>query len=71
MKIAYDILENKKEGYIMQEERNCGCSCNNGPVGGLFNGGCGCGDSEILFFISIFLLLLKNCGCGCGRGCWN
>ena len=48
----------------MQEEvRNCGC--NNGPLGGLFNG-C-CGDSEILFFIIIFLLLFTNFGCGCNR----
>ncbi len=51
----------------MQEERNCGCGCGNGPLSGLF-GGC-CGDSEILFFIIIFLLLFTNCGCGCGRGC--
>lgn len=51
----------------MQEERNCGCGCNNNGLGGLF-GGC-CGDSEILFFIIIFLLLFTNCGCGCGRGC--
>ena len=51
----------------MQEERNCGCSCSNGPLGGLFNG-C-CGDSEILFFIIILLLLFTNCGCGWGRGC--
>lgn len=42
----------------MQEER--GFDCNNGPVGGLFNG---CNDSQILFFIIIFLLLFTNCGC--------
>lgn len=41
----------------MQEER--GFDCNNGPVGGLFNG---C-NSEILFFIIVFLLLFTNCGC--------
>ena len=53
----------------MQDDvRNCGCGCNNSPMGGLF-GGYGCGDSEILFFIIIFLLLFTNCGCGCGRGC--
>ena len=56
----------------MQDEiRNCGCNsgcgCNNGGfLNGLF-GGCGCGDSEILFFIIIFLLLFTNFGCG--RGC--
>mgnify|MGYP004558010425 CR=1 FL=1 len=58
----------------MQDEiRNCGCNsgcgCNNGGfLNGLF-GGCGYGDSEILFFIIIFLLLFTNFGCGCGRGC--
>lgn len=54
----------------MQEERNCGCGCNNngGFLNGLF-GGCGCGDNGILFFIIIFLLLFTNNGCGCGRGC--
>lgn len=62
----------------MQEEaRNCGCSnnngcgCNNGGfLNGLFGGcGCGCKDSEILFFIIIFLLLFTSFGnnCGCGR----
>lgn len=50
----------------MQEERNCGCNsgcgCNNGGfLNGLF-GGCGCGDSNILFFIIIFLLLFTGCG---------
>lgn len=50
----------------MQEDRNCGCGCNNGPLGGLLGG---IGDSEILFFIIIFLLLFTNCGCGSGRGC--
>ena len=49
----------------MPEERNCSNNCG-GPLGGLFNG-CGCGDSEILFFIIIFLLLFTNCGC-CNRG---
>jgi len=50
----------------MQEDRNCGCSCNNG---GILNGMFGCGgDTEILFFIIIFLLLFTNFGCGCGRG---
>lgn len=58
----------------MQEEvRNCGCGCGCGNNnGGLFNGlfgGCGCGDSEILFFIIVFLLLFTNCGCGNRRGC--
>ena len=61
----------------MQDEiRNCrcnnGCGCGNngGFLNGLF-GGCGCGDSEILFFIIIFLLLFTNFGggCGCGRNC--
>lgn len=52
----------------MQEERNCGCGCNNGFLGGLFGGnGCGCGDSTILFFIIIFLLLF--CGCGSNNCC--
>lgn len=47
-----------------EESRNCGCGNNgNGILGGLFNG-CGCGNSEILFFIIIFLLLFTNCGCG-------
>lgn len=52
----------------MPEDRNCGCESNGGRGG--FLGGCGCGDSEILFFIIIFLLLFTNCGCG-GRnsGC--
>lgn len=45
----------------MQEERGMNCGCNNG---GLFSG-CGCGNSEILFFIIIFLLLFTNFGC-CG-----
>lgn len=60
----------------MQDEvRSCGCNsgcgCNNGGfLNGLF-GGCGCGDSEILFFIIIFLLLFTNFGNNscCGRGC--
>ena len=44
----------------MQEERGMNCGCNNG---GLFsNMFCGCGDSEILFFIIIFLLLFTNFG---------
>lgn len=44
-----------------EEQRNCGCGCNNG-LGGLFGGnGCGC-DSEILFFIIIFLLLFTSFG---------
>ena len=33
-----------------EEQRNCGCGCNNG-LGGLFGGNGCCGDSEILFFI--------------------
>ena len=47
------------------DQRNCGCGCNNGPLGGLFGGcGCGCGgNSEILFFLIIFLLLFTNFGC--------
>lgn len=62
----------------MQEDRDCGCGCNNncgcnsgcgcnngGFLSNLF-GGCGCGDSTILFFIIIFLLLFTNCGC-CNR----
>ncbi|MBP3255001.1 MAG: hypothetical protein J6M60_00710 [Clostridia bacterium] len=44
------------------EMRNCGCN-NNGILGGLFNGNCCGGDSEILFFIIIFLLLFTNFGC--------
>lgn len=47
----------------MQEDRNCGCGCNNN--GGLFNGlfgGSGCCDSQILFFIIIFLLLFTGFG---------
>ena len=43
----------------MPEERSCGC--NNNGLGGLFRR-CGCGDSEILFFIIIFLLLFTNAG---------
>lgn len=62
----------------MQEDRDCGCGCNNNcgcnsgcgcNNGGFLNnlfGGCGCGDSTILFFIIIFLLLFTNCGC-CNR----
>jgi len=48
----------------MQDEvRNCGCQ-NNGILGGMFGGnnGCGCCDTEILFFILIFLLLFTNFG---------
>ena len=49
----------------MQDERNCGCGCNNnngGLLNGLFGGrGCGC-DSQILFFIIIFLLLFTGFG---------
>lgn len=46
-----------------EESRDCGCGRNNGCgcLGNLF-GGCGCGDSSILFFIIIFLLLFCNCG---------
>lgn len=38
-----------------EESRDCGCGRNNGCgcLGNLF-GGCGCGDSSILFFIIIF-----------------
>lgn len=50
--------------------RNCGCACNNGGfLNGLFGGNGCCCDSQILFFIIIFLLLFTNFGCGCGRGC--
>ena len=55
----------------MQDEvRNCGCNSYNNNGGFLNNlfGGCGCGDSEILFFIIVFLLLFTNFGCGCSRG---
>lgn len=46
-----------------ENQRNCGCGCNNGGLGNLF-GGCGCGgNSEILFFLIIFLLLFTNFGC--------
>ena len=42
----------------MQEERGMNCGCNNGGLfGNMF---CGCGDSEILFFIIIFLLLFTT-----------
>jgi len=46
-----------------EESRDCGYGRNNGCgcLGNLF-GGCGCGDSSILFFIIIFLLLFCNCG---------
>lgn len=45
-----------------EESRDCGCGRNNGcGLNNLF-GGCGCGDSSILFFIIIFLLLFCNCG---------
>lgn len=49
-----------------EEQRNCGCGCNqnNGCCGGL--GNLFGGDSEVLFFIIIFLLLFTNFGC-CGR----
>lgn len=52
---------------MQEENRNCGCGCNNGGLlGGLFGrNGC-CGDNSILFFILIFLLLFTNCGC-CNR----
>jgi hypothetical protein len=60
--ILYDINENKeKGGENMQEDRSCGCGCNNGPVGGLFGDNC-----SVLFFILIFLLLFTDFGCGCG-----
>ena len=55
-----------------EEQRNCGCNQNNngccGGLSNLFGGncGCGCGDTEILFFLIIFLLLFTNFGC-CGR----
>lgn len=39
-----------------EESRDCGCGRNNNCLSNLF-GGCGCGDSSILFFIIIFLLL--------------
>ena len=42
----------------MQEDRGSNCGCNNGGLFG--NMLCGCGDSEILFFIIIFLLLFQN-----------
>lgn len=49
-----------------EESRDCGCNngcgCNNSCLGNLF-GGCGNGDSTILFFIIVFLLLFCNCGC--------
>lgn len=56
-----------------EESRNCGCGCDNngcgnGILGNLFNG-CGCGNSEILFFIIIFLLLFTNFGCGNNNCC--
>lgn len=51
---------------MSDEVRSCGCGYNgnnnNGVLSNLF-GGCGCGDSQILFFIIIFLLLFTNCGC--------
>ena len=49
----------------MQDDRSCGCGCDESPRGncGCGNNGC-CGDSGILFFIIIFLLLFTNCGCG-------
>jgi len=63
-------FNNKRRKYDMPEERgecgcgcNNGCSCNNGGFLGNLFGGCGCGDSTILFFIIIFLLLFTNCGC--------
>ena len=33
-----------------EESRDCGCGRNNNCLSNLF-GGCGCGDSSILFFI--------------------
>ena len=36
----------------MPDERNCGCGCNNGILGG-------CGDDCSILF--------SNCGCGCNR----
>ena len=45
-------------GKRMQEDRGSNCGCNNGGLFG--NMLCGCGDSEILFFIIIFLLLLPQ-----------
>ena len=45
-----------------EEQRNCGCGCNNGILGNLFGG-----DSEILFFLIVFLLLFTNFGCCCNR----
>ena len=47
-------------GKIMQEDRGSNCGCNNGGLFG--NMLCGCGDSEILFFIIIFLLLFTSFG---------
>lgn len=45
------------------ENLNRSC-CNNGPFNSILGGnGCGCNDSEILFFIIIFLLLFTNFGC--------
>ena len=44
----------------MPEDRGSNCGCNNGGLFG--NMCCGCGDSEILFFIIIFLLLFTGFG---------
>ena len=44
----------------MQEDRGSNCGCNKGGLFG--NMLCGCGDSEILFFIIIFLLLFTSFG---------
>lgn len=49
-----------KGGKRMQEDRGSNCGCNNGGLFG--NMCCGCGDSEILFFIIIFLLLFTGFG---------
>lgn len=50
---------------------NCACNNNCGFLGNLFgrNGCCGCGDSEILFFIIVFLLLFTGFGRGNNCGC--
>jgi hypothetical protein len=50
----------KMGGKRMQEDRGSNCGCNNGGLFG--NMLCGCGDSEILFFIIIFLLLFTSFG---------